>query len=289
MSKISSCAAADFKSWRSDWRLPLTAAVMLIFVFFDFRDLSVFASRCGGKVSAWGASMCFTPAYMITLFCLLTALLYSDAPFYGDHSQFLIIRTGRFNWIAGQVAYIALSSFILIAFIWVSVWIVLLPNISFKNDWGLVLKTMAVNPAMPADLAVRIYPPSGLEAFSPMGTAALSFLLSWLTAVFIGTLFMFFNTTCGKTVSLSIFGFLMFINQSVRFVGLLIFGEGVRYISPLSFCDLYSTSRFSGNSALPPLAYCLTVLSAGILIFAGGTIISFCRGDISFGKGDKKE
>lgn len=281
------CASYNLKRWRRDWRVILFVCVIAAFALFDLRDLSTFAKEYDMTISAWVASAFFTPRYMVTLFALLLGIIFSDAPFYYEHSQFVIARAGRLEWILGQTLYIVIASFVLTALVWIASWIAFLPNISFENDWGTIAKTVALNSGVPANISVRIYLPSVLSEFSPVGTAVLSFLLMWLTAVFVGTLFMFFTSFFGKTISVSVFGFLLFMSFTATVTGIFTFGEKVSYFAPLSFCNIYGTARFSGNPNLPPLAYCLTVLSSLSVIFITLTSILFCKQDLAGGKDDK--
>lgn len=278
------CAAASLRRRRGDWRVYLFALVIVVFAVFDFRDLAVFAGRYDAKVSAWAVSAYFSPVYKVPLFSLLVALLFSDAPFYDEHSQFVVVRAGRLSWILGQFIYIGLASLLVTAFVWLVTWMVLLPHISFENDWGAVVRTLAMNAALPDDLSLRVYFPSVIAEFSPIQTAAFSFLLTWLVGVFVGAFFMFFGSVCGKLAAFSAYGFLLFMSFSVNFIGEFIFGERVYYLMPLSFCDVFMTSHFSGNPNLPPLWYCICVPGGFAVVFAIATMISFCKRDLVTGK-----
>lgn len=278
------CASSRFRRWITDWRVYLFAVVVVTFAIYDYQDLVTFAARYDARISAWSVAAYLSPSYMIILYSLLAALLFSDAPFYDESSQFAVIRTGRLNWILGQFIYIALASLLITVLIWLAAWVVLLPRISFANDWGAVIKTLANNSPIPSDISVRIPVPNVINEFDPMQTAALSFLMMWLAGVFIGTFFMFFNSVCGKLISFSIYGFLLFLSQSASFIGMFIFGDKAYYLMPLTFCNLFNTAHFSGNPNLPPLWYCICVLGGLAIVFTVVTTISFCKRDLVIGK-----
>lgn len=277
-------AAYSIARWRHDWRIILFAAVILVFSYYDMHDLGRLAGRYGATVSVWAVTAYFTPGYMIDMYVLMLGLIFSNAPFYRNSSQFEIIRSGRLAWILGQIIYIMAASLIAVLFIWVTSWAAMLPNLSFSAEWGQVEKTLAVGSAIPADFTFRVYFPSAITEFSPIAVAGYSLLLAWLVGVFIGAMFMFFNKLIGKTASLSVFGFLMFMRLTSMSSGILTFGMYVSYFSPLNFCNIFASSFFSGNSLLPSMGYCIAVPAVFAAIFCVLSVILFCRQDLNNGE-----
>ncbi len=277
-------AAHNIARWRHDWRIIVFAAVIAIFSYYDMHDLGRLAGRYGATVSIWAVTTCFTPGYMVEMYVLMLGLIFSNAPFYRSSSQFEIVRSGRLAWILGQIIYIMAASLIAVLFVWVTSWAAMLPNLSFSADWGQVERTLAVGASLPADFILHVYFPSAVIEFSPIAVAGYSLLLAWLVGVFVGTMFMFFNKLIGKTASLSVFGFLMFMRFTSMSSGILTFGMYVSYFSPLNFCNIFASSFFSGNPLLPSMGYCIAVPAVLSVLFCVLSVILFCRQDLNNGE-----
>ncbi len=281
------CAAANVRRLLTDWRVYLALLVTAMFAAFEYGSLTEFAARYDAKVPVWAAAMFFSPGYTVTLFSLITALVFSNTPVGGDETLFIVVRSGRLGWVIGQLLFVLFASLMLTLAIWLVIAAVLLPNISFSNDWGSVIKTVALGNALPTDLHIRVSIPTGIATFSPMATAGLSFLLTWLVAVFIGTMFLCLNSVAGKNVSFAAFGFLLFMSLASRDIGALTLGSWVSYMVPLNFCNMMSTSYFNGNPNMPSVAYCIGFAAVMSTVFALLTARYFCKGDFSSGKDDK--
>lgn len=275
------CAMENVRRLFTDWRVYLALLVIAIFAVFEYGSLTEFASRYDAKVPIWAAVMFFSPGYMVTLFSLVTALVFSNAPAGSDETLFIVVRSGRLNWVIGQLLFVLFASLMLTLAIWLVIAAVLLPRISFSNDWGAVIKTAALGNAMPADLPVRVSVPTGIATFSPMTTAGLSILLTWFVAVFIGTMFLCLNSVAGKNASFAAFGFMLFMSLASRDIGALTLGSWVNYMAPLNFCNLMSTSYFNGNPNMPPAAYCIGFAAVMSTVFALLTSLHFCKGDFN--------
>ena len=72
-------------------------------------------------------------------------LLVSDAPFRTKQQRFVIQRTGKRTWMAGQLLYILAISIGFTILIWILSWIWIVPHMEWNRDWGSVLKTAALN------------------------------------------------------------------------------------------------------------------------------------------------
>ncbi len=277
-------AALNVKKWYSDPVIYIVLGLIILFAYYDLGAFRSFAAEYGEKVSAWGASVYFTPLNMVILYIALLGLLFCNAPFYDSSSQFSVIRVGRFNWISGQIIYIAFTAFVLVAVAWLATWAVWLPRISFSNDWGRVIKTAAANGMLSSEHLIYVYFPAKVMEFDPIKTAAMSFFMSWLTSFFAGTLFMFFNFFCGKTVSFSVFGLLWFLSSVPDFLMYFNWGSAGCYLSLFSYMNVFYTREYGEFLTNPPLWYCITVLSVCAAVFSVSTVIGFCRRDLDAGR-----
>lgn len=282
------CAGIGLRRCKGSRRAVLALAVILLFAYFDFSDILRLARDYDLTVSAWAASAYFTPYYAVCLYAALLGILFSDAPFSYGHSQFEVARSGRLTWILGKLVYVAAVSLILTLAVWLATWLVLLPKLSFSNEWGGVERTLSLSSGIPEGYRVRVYLPRFLSDFSPIGTAGLGFLMMWLTGVFIGTLFMFLNLSLGRLISFSVFGFFLFMCFAAVSIGILNFGDLINYINPFSFCNVFISSHFSKDPNMPPLWYCISVPVGLVAAFAAGSVLLFCKKDITMGKDDRQ-
>ena len=279
-----SIALLNLKKWRSDPIVWTVVFILCIFSFYYYGPIIRFAFDYDQRVSAWIVSSVFSNVNMVTVYVALLGLMFSNAPFYDASSQFSLVRVGRFKWMMGQLLYVTAASFILVAVFWGTSWLVLLPKISFENDWGRIVKSIAITAALPEGYALRIGFPSVVEIFDPINTALLSFCMAWLGSVFVGSLFMFFNYICGKVISFTVFGIWWFFTMVPSYVAFFNWGRFASFLSPFDFMDLFFMGKYAFIEGKPPIWYCLTVLATGIIIFSVVTVIVFCRRDLDAGR-----
>lgn len=257
----------------------LAIAYMLVKVVIVFSRYTSAALEMDCRASPWDAALMFS-AIEFRIFPPLIALLLCNAPFYDGSSQFTLIRTGRLRWIFGQVIYIGVLTAAVILTMWITAWIVMLPVLSFQWDWGIMLKSAAMTGGTFFSMSV---PPLLPELWAP-GMGMMSFLMTWLVSMFIGTMFMFLNFLFGKTVSFSAFGFLWFMQLAAPMIGLLNWGYTVTYLTPFTYANVFYAKNYAVLSDRPEIGYCIGVLAAGIVIFTVATVVGFCRKDLDSGK-----
>ncbi len=64
--------------------------------------------------------------------------MFCNAPFMDDQQMFVLVRTGRLRWFAGQLAYIVAAN--LVYFLWTALTtvLVLIPQVGFSTDWAVL-------------------------------------------------------------------------------------------------------------------------------------------------------
>lgn len=271
------CAQVNFQKWAVNPRIYTLAVVIIAFLIYHSFGLSQFAADKDVAVTAWIFPHLTTPPVM-QVFACLAILLFSDAPFADRHMPFLVVRSGQRNWIIGQLLYIIVASFIFVVFIFLISILVLIPNVQFSTDWGIILRTLAVESAP----AVTIFPdPRILSMFSVFEAVSLSFGLFWLVSVFIGVLIFCFNIVIGKMSGLVASGIFIFISFFSIVHGRLILGDWISYFSPISwmsmsFFDWDHTMMFSS----PSPTYAVLFLLIAITLMSIISIKVFCKKDL---------
>lgn len=254
------CTWVNFRKWSVNPRIYTLGAIIIAFLIYHLSGLSNFASAKEVAVTPWVFPHLFTQPVM-QVFACFTLLLFSDAPFVDRHMPFLVIRSGRRNWVIGQLIYIVLASFVYTAFIFLVSVLALIPNLELSTDWGTVIKTLALSSeTIPEDITVTVFMDERMiTMFSAIEATLIGFGLFWLVSIFIGVLIFCFNIVIGKMSGLVATGVFIFISYFVVYLGSLSYGTGIYYLSPLSWMTI-STLDWNGTINVPSPTYALVFL-----------------------------
>lgn len=279
MKMIYLCSQVNFRKWIVNPRIYTIAAIIVAFLTYHEYGLSQLAAENGEPLTPWIFSQLFTPPVM-QVFASLTVLLFCDAPFADRHTPFLIIRAGRQNWLIGQLIYIVVASFIYTAFILVVSILALIPNVRFSMDWGIIIKSLAVNPQIAPNTVTVFMNEEIIKMFTPLEATFISFGLFWLVTVFIGIILFYFNIVIGKMSGLIVTGIFIFISYFVVYLGPITIGEKIYYFSPLNWMSI-SYINWSDSGSVPSPPYVLLFLFISILIMITGSVVSFLKKDLN--------
>lgn len=277
-----------FRQWKHSTRVYLVFALLLLFQWYGFREYTDIAAYLGIPMS-----LCIFPFFVgmpmdTSSFGAMAMILYSEAPFSDHHAPFMIIRTGRRNWVIGQILYVLLSSLVYTLVAVLLSFVVLLPNVELNFDWGRVIWTMVQNPNLLDELGVRDITWPDLDvvrAISGQKALLLSILFYWLVTVFLGMIMLFFNVISKKGVGLVLAGVFIGLSYFSASFGALVFGSAIKWFSPV--CWRYiGNLGLNSNSNLPPVWYAFTILVVLILAMAVGSVVAFCKKDLPFEKGE---
>lgn len=119
------------------------AAYLVFYTYDRLHGLAAYASDLGHKISPW--LFPFLPSMGSIFLPLMLAyiLLISDAPFRTGLQQFILFRTGKRTWMAGQLLYLLAVSVGFTLLLWVLSLIWILPEVTWSSEWGPVLITAA--------------------------------------------------------------------------------------------------------------------------------------------------
>lgn len=273
------CVQVNFQKWLVNPRIYTLAVLMIAFLAYHSFGPSQFAADKGIALTPWVFPHLITPPVLQVFACFII-LLFSDAPFADRHMPFLIIRSGRRNWIIGQLLYIVTAAFVFTIFILFISMLVLIPNVQLSTDWGIILKTLAVSTEIIP--SVTIFPDERIiTMFSVLEAMLISFGLFWLVSIFIGVLIFFFNIVIGKMSGLVASGVFIFISFFSIIHGRLILGDWISYLSPISWMSI---SFFDWNNSMgfssPSPMYAVICLVGSILLMSIVSTIVFCKKDL---------
>ncbi|WP_078554379.1 hypothetical protein [Bacillus alkalicellulosilyticus] len=272
------CSFVNFKKWIINPRIYAIFAIIVSFLAYHLYGLSQFAAEHNMFVSPWLFTHIFSHPLLIVVFSCFIMLLYCDAPFVDRHTPFLAIRTGRRNWVMGQLLYIIISAFVFTMFIYVVSNVVLFPNIRWTLEWGTVLQTLVHNPEA-AGFSVFI-DEQILSSFSPIGATMLAIFFFWLVAIFIGVLIFCFNLTIGKMSGLVATALFICLSYFTNYLGYVTFGQAILYFSPLNWMSIsYLDWDYTGN--IPSPTYASLVLLGLIALLSMISVIVACKKDMN--------
>lgn len=189
------------------------------------------------------------------LFYFGVVLLFCNAPFMDDQQMFVLVRTGRLRWFAGQLAYIVAAN--LVYFLWTALTtvLVLIPQVGFSTDWGGIIRMCAENNG----LAGVVMHKEIVEAYTPLAACLITYGLNVLVGTLLG-LVVFLGNMLGSRIygSAVAIGWIVFSNM-IDVVRL----PKLRVLSPLHWTTTYAYLR---SDDAVPLWYILAVEIAIILV-----------------------
>ena len=242
-------AMQSFRKWAMDVRICLLFLTVLLTIFSRTRELSqIVHDNMDCAVNGFSI---FPVIYssdigigrFITLFCIL--LLYCNAPFFDKNQQFVLARTGRRSWNAGQVLYIYISGFIFVLMLQAAAIIGCMPDVAFSvKSWGKALELLSRNYI----LNRLVINSTLMKQYTVMGAFVNQFLLLYLLTVFLGMLIYFCNLLFSDKSGLFAAGFVC----CVSFVpSWLMDGRLIFRFSPASMAEIF----YLGQTGYPSLAY----------------------------------
>lgn len=272
-------ALVNVKKWPVNPRIYTLIALVIAFLAYHTAGLTEFAKEQGLSLTPWILPHLMNPP-VLQVFACLTILMFSDAPFVDRHMPFIVVRSGRKNWIFGQLVYIFVASFIYTLFIFLVSILVLVPQVKFSMDWGVVYKSLAMDYSL-APRATVFFSEELMNIFSPISATLISLGLIWLGAVFIGVLIFCFNIVIGHMSGLIAAGFFIFMSIFSIVHGRIVLGEWIIYISPISWMSIsFIDWNGTGDFLLPSVQYVLGFFIVTIIVMSVAAIKVFCKKDV---------
>ncbi len=261
--------AQNFRKWQTDYRIWTITLFLIIMTLIYVDDVKKVADYTGGGMSVWIFPFLYSQFYTKVLFTLPVVLMFCDAPFVDKNQLFIMMRTTRTKWLCGQLLYIVLASGIYYLFIFV---VSILSTVfygDFSLEWGKTLNMLAYSPTVAYDAEVYSLTVSRIvvEYFTPLLACFYTFILSWLSAIFLGLVVFVCNLFTGSRI----WG----IAASSFFIILSISARGLRNLdrfSPISWSTLDGID-VGGLTFRPSIVYCLCAFALLIVALTAAVII----------------
>ena len=170
--------------------------------------------------------------------------------------------------------YIAGTSAVYFAVVYLLTVLVLLPHVGFEPGWGKVIHTFCQTRMAGQHGIVLPFDHQISNALGPVEANLLELLLCWLLGALLGLVLFVLNLTVNRSAgaicaaALAIFP--LFVERA---------GWWMHYISPVSWASL-SVVDLTGTTAFPSLGYALAVLAGGNALLALLAFLAMGRRDI---------
>jgi hypothetical protein len=224
----------NFRKWPTNYRIWIILLLLIVLIHSFSKGYVEFCEATDIKMGPWLFVFLFNQTLVKILFFLPLFLIFCDAPFVDANQPYVIIRSKRIAWNAGQVFYIILSTGIyFLAILSLSV-ILNLPQIEFMGGWGTVFNTLGGSDAARALALKSVFVSDRtLYYFSPYQAVWFTFLLTWLSGIFLGlTTYALNFASNAKSVGIAFSAFFLLLDAG--------FGENpdIFRVSPISWSVL---------------------------------------------------
>ena len=263
------CAAVNFRKWAVTPQIWVTAVVIAIFGVWNLSWVMEYSYASGIRIAPWIFPHFLLIPIMQLVYGYLTIVFFSDAPFRDAFAQFLEIRVGKKLWICGQLLYIVEAALVYSLYYMVITIVMILPRIYVTLDWGKAIEQLCYDREITSAYGIvggaLAFAPDILENFTPLQAMVLGLLMLWLVSVWIGVMIFFLHIILKKGAGIAVAGFFVFLAYFSNFVGALMFGNRIFFVSPINWVAL-GYLNIAGRGDLPDVWYAVSILLVSSVI-----------------------
>ena len=271
----------EFLLWKGDLRLLALGIFILAYMAVMVRPYRRFAADMGIASSPWVLPFLVFPAGL----ALLTAVgvvLFSPSPYANPQLPLILVRTGRMNWIMGQLLYIIGASLAYTLFVALASVSVLFPYVRWTNQWGTLIDSLFTSLA-PYRMG---YPISFQCAWyvyfelTPGKAMLLTMLLFTLVNLLLGTVIVFGNLVFRRRLGVLLAGGLIGFSLFAEIAGYISsIGSWISYLSPVTWGSLNGVVLHDPD-IFPHIGYALATEATLIVLLWLVTVLHFQKQDI---------
>lgn len=250
--------------------------VILSFLYMQFMLLPVrdFCRNVGIGITPYVFPFFIAASYSAKIISLLAVLLFCNAPFVDSEHPYIILRSSRKKWFAGQIVYIFMAGLLYGFLLVIMNSLIFMPYIQFDGNWGKVINTLAQTGAAVEHGIVVPFDYLIINSYSPFMAMALQMLLCCLIFFLLGNVIFLLNALIGRAAG------------SVIAVAIILFpmiaediAPAITYFSPISWMSL-SMLEVHHNSHYPSLQYALCALLFLNVILIGLSFLVMRKRDV---------
>ena len=255
----------NIRKWSSNSRIKMCLVLSVLFVYAYTKGIGTLSAYLGKDVSPWIYPFLFTYRYMKIVFMAPIIFIFCDAPFVDTNQMYVMLRTKRSTWCRGQLLYIVTGSFLYAMLLMLSSMFVNIGHMEWNTAWGDVLGVAATTnilSGMQLNYTTIKVSSKIVLYFTPLQAMFFSFILMWLSFIFIGLIIYVLNVaTRTKLAGVFTAGF---------FVLLTALADGntrLTWFSPISWNSL-NIIDVGKTTTYPTIDYVLAMYIGMIIILA---------------------
>lgn len=283
---IVSCTKTDFLLWKRDPRIVAVGVFVLAYMIVMLWPVRRFSAAVGIAVSPWCFPfLMFQGGTLVLMSC--ATVLFCNAPFGTAQLPFILLRTGRFQWIIGQLLYIFLASLVYTVFVLLSSIAVLFPYVRFTGEWGTIIDTIFTT-RTPYEMGYPIALQGTAYVYSelkPLQAVFLSTLLFYLSTLLLGVVAFFGNLVSDRMLGVYFDGILICLSAVASIAGQISpVGTWIYYISPISWSSLNGVVLHDAGKH-PHIGYAVTIMVVLLVALGTASVWIIRKKNLMFTKG----
>ncbi len=268
-------ALRHIKRWRSNARFWFIIAYTLFFSYYFTQNLPTACEVMNMKISPWIFPHLTSQSLVIIYISVPLIVMFCDAPYLDDTQPYIIIRSRRRLWAAGQILYTAITALLYTLLLFVTTIAVNLPHIEFTTGWGEMTTDINTNNAL------LQYPKGYLfveefivNNFSVAKAMILSLLLFWLGSFLIGMIILCLNMITTSRLAGSVAASFVILFRSIVDLNVALVP-----LSPWSWLSLDNfningiCAEYTSVDCTQSIPVAFTVLTAAAAVLAVLTIV----------------
>ncbi|MEW8955937.1 hypothetical protein [Clostridium sp.] len=261
-------AKQNIRKWTTNPRMYVLVILITIFLWSSISPILRFSNHSGIRVTPWIFPHLASSFIGDLVIMLGIVLLFCDAPFIDEGQPYVIIRSGRYNWIVGQIIYIMLGTIIYILFVVLISILISLPNIFLSGDWGKLLNTFGQT-NVGVDYGITYISNKILSTYSPIKAMGVTILLQWCAGTILGLLMFIININFNRGVGAIVASTLVLLDGAIykNFPNFKLF-----HVSPVSLSKIALIDP-TGLSTYPTNEYAYIFFAVTIILLIALTII----------------
>jgi hypothetical protein len=236
------------------WGFRYIATVIIFFFTMDIfmKPIRDYAVMLGEKTESAMLAFLFCNNYFLKMIMLTLVFFYSEVPYMEREEQYYFLRLGRIRFCIRNLVHIALSGSVLSITIWGISFVIMLPCISFENEWGRVSRTLALTNVSEGVMQYFGIPYKPMEKYLPWQLCGYGILVTALCFTLIGIMMYGFCLLVHKAAAVFLICVVVLLpnimEQAVMYSV---------YFSPVSWmrCDMW---RYGPDAGKPDLVYVFT-------------------------------
>lgn len=283
---IVSCTKADFLLWKRDPRILFVGVFVLAYMIVMLWPVRRFSAAVGIAVSPWCFPfLMFQGGTLVLMSC--ATVLFCNAPFGTAQLPFILLRTGRLQWLIGQLLYIFLAALVYTLFVLLSSIAVLFPYVRFTGEWGTIIDTIFTT-GTPYEMGYPIALQGSAYVYfelKPLQAVFLSSLLFYLSTVLLGAAAFFGNLVSDGMLGVYFDGFLICLSSVASIAGQISpAGAWIYYLSPISWSSLNGVVLHDAGK-YPHIGYAVIIIVVLLIALGAASVWTMRKKDLMFTKG----